>query len=406
MAEKEVFRKVSLERLSSPEELDQQLTVTSPIGWVAFLAVTLLIAAGLVWGFLGSIANKTNGEGIIISSGGVINVAHHSNGQVIGVSVKEGDFVEKGDVLMRIDQAEIVEEINQLKEDLEIVQNFESNAPYPDSSKLNYRLYDVIIGMVTAKLEVERAGIELQYSRDRHDKLKILKDNGAIPLSELQEAEEEVRLYAHDLAEKQEELRQQVEKVALKELELKEEIKKKQDELLTNCEIISPIAGRVLEVSVRKGDLITAGKSVCTIVKGSEQTESLEAVLYVAVEEGKLILPGMDVNISPTTVKKEEYGFMLGKVVSVSEYPASTEGMMLTLGSQELVTRLAGEKAPLEVRVSLINDNSTVSGYQWSTPEGPPLNIDSGTLCLGEVKVSKQRPVSLVIPFLKKILPL
>ena len=51
MSENKIFRKVSLDRLSSPEELDQRLTVVSPIGWVALIAVALLISAGFIWGF-------------------------------------------------------------------------------------------------------------------------------------------------------------------------------------------------------------------------------------------------------------------------------------------------------------------------------------------------------------------
>ncbi|HBQ26616.1 MAG TPA: hypothetical protein DD791_09515, partial [Syntrophomonas sp.] len=96
MSENKIFRKVSLDRLSSPEELDQRLTVVSPIGWVALIAVALLIGAGLIWGFFGSIANKATGTGIIMSSGGITSVIHHANGQITDVSVEDGDYVKKG----------------------------------------------------------------------------------------------------------------------------------------------------------------------------------------------------------------------------------------------------------------------------------------------------------------------
>jgi len=77
---------------------------------------------------------------------------------------------------------------------------------------------------------------------------------------------------------------------------------------------------------------------------------------------------------------------------------------MLTLGNAELVNRLLGQSSPVEVKVELIRDSSTVSGYKWSTPDGPEMIIDSGTLCLGEAKVSEQRPINMVIPFMKRIL--
>ncbi|HPG34605.1 MAG TPA: hypothetical protein PLM34_12170, partial [Lentimicrobium sp.] len=98
--------------------------------------------------------------------------------------------------------------------------------------------------------------------------------------------------------------------------------------------------------------------------------------------------------------------FMLGNVVYVSEYPASAQRMMLTLGNSELVRQLIGDGAPIEVRVKLVMDNTTKSGYKWSTSEGPAILIDDGTSCIGEVKVAEKRPISMVIPFIKKILPI
>lgn len=406
MPKKELFRKVSLDRLSSPEELDQQLSVTSPIGWLALVAIALLITAGLMWGFLGSIADKTTGEGIIISSGGVINISHHTDGQITGVSVKDGDLVEKGDVIMRLAQDKTVEEINELKRDLEILSKWDVNDSQNATGSLNYRTYDMIVGIVASKLEMEKAELNLSYSLDKYNKNKILLDYGAISQQDFKELEEQYQQFQIELDTKKHVWQQQIKQIELKQLALEQEIIQKQDQLLKDGEIISPATGRVLEVGVKKGDMISPGRSVCTIVKSVEQTESLEAVMYVPVEAGKLIMPGMDVNISPTTVKKEEYGFMLGKVISVSEYPISTEGMLLTLGNQDLVKRLAGDSAPLEVRVNLINDHTTLNGYKWSTPLGPPMKIDSGTICLGEVKVSLKRPISLVVPFLKKILPI
>ncbi len=47
-----VFRKVSLERLSSPEQLDQLLRVTSPKSWISFIGVASIIVIAILWGIL------------------------------------------------------------------------------------------------------------------------------------------------------------------------------------------------------------------------------------------------------------------------------------------------------------------------------------------------------------------
>jgi HlyD family secretion protein len=43
----QLLRKASLERLSSPEQLDMIMRVTSPLGWVALVAIGVLIVAGI-----------------------------------------------------------------------------------------------------------------------------------------------------------------------------------------------------------------------------------------------------------------------------------------------------------------------------------------------------------------------
>ena len=58
----------------------------------------------------------------------------------------------------------------------------------------------------------------------------------------------------------------------------------------------------------------------------------------------------MEVRVSPTTVKAEEYGFMIGKVTKVSEYPVTPEGLMRVLRNDSLAQTLASAGAPIEVK--------------------------------------------------------
>lgn len=447
MAENRIFRKVSLDRLSSPEELDQRLTVISPIGWMALVAVGILIFAALIWGFFGRISDKAIGSGIIISSGGITGVVHHATGQITDVSVHDGDYVIKGQVLVRLEQTQLIVDINKNKEDLTAMKAIDLDKLELKDSKRNFNVYsrfgEIYKGYLTAQAnvntqtkyfeaekakaenELEQVRVQYEASLDKYNDCIILYEHGAVSKDELDNAEREMRASEssynnrkHNLSElplaqlKEAETALEAQKQLLKDsivasiIDLESTIEKQQRELLSNNEIIAGVSGRVLEMQVSKGDIYQAGSVICTIAEESEQTDTLEAVLYVPVEQGKKIIPGMEVNISPSTVQKEESGFMLGNVVSVSEYPASTQGMMLTLGNADLVRQLSGNSSPIEVRVKMIMDSSTVSGYKWSTPQGPSLVIDGGTFCTGEVKIEQKRPISMVMPFIKKLLPI
>ena len=58
-----LFREKSLERISSPEQLDDYIRVVSPAIWLLLIGVVLLLAGVLVWASVGSIP-VTNAEGV------------------------------------------------------------------------------------------------------------------------------------------------------------------------------------------------------------------------------------------------------------------------------------------------------------------------------------------------------
>ncbi len=63
-----IFRKVALDRLSSPEELDQLSRITSPRGWLALAAVAGLLLALLAWSIFATIPTFVSGEGALAAS--------------------------------------------------------------------------------------------------------------------------------------------------------------------------------------------------------------------------------------------------------------------------------------------------------------------------------------------------
>lgn len=50
-----IFREKSIERVSSPEALNDYIRVTSPSVWIVLLAIVLLLAGMLAWSIFGRI---------------------------------------------------------------------------------------------------------------------------------------------------------------------------------------------------------------------------------------------------------------------------------------------------------------------------------------------------------------
>ncbi|HEV3050375.1 MAG TPA: NHLP bacteriocin system secretion protein, partial [Longimicrobium sp.] len=164
----------------------------------------------------------------------------------------------------------------------------------------------------------------------------------------------------------------------------------------------SPYTGRVLEVMAEQGSMVQSGQLILTVDLTGKAVKGLEAILYIPSVHGKKIKPGMEVQIAPSTVKKEEFGYLLGTVTYVSDFPVTPQGMARVLKNDQLVTRLSGDDAPYEVHVDLLPDPDNVSTYRWTSTGGPPLRVQSGTLATAGIVVERRRPILMVIPQLRK----
>jgi HlyD family secretion protein len=170
-------------------------------------------------------------------------------------------------------------------------------------------------------------------------------------------------------------------------------------ELLTqNTQVISPIEGRVLEVKISPGSVLAVGTAVIGI---ESEGDRLEAVIFIPAEQGKRIKAGMQVHVEPSTVKREEFGMMLGTVETVSDFPMTPQGMTAVLHNDTLVNRYTKDGAPYAAKVFLEPDPSTTTGYRWAVGNGPNVHLSSGTLARAEITTRRQRPLDLVIPLIR-----
>lgn len=67
-----IFRKESLERLSSPERLDQLMQVVSPRSWLPLVALGSIVGVAVIWSIYGRIPITVEGRGVLIYPSNVV----------------------------------------------------------------------------------------------------------------------------------------------------------------------------------------------------------------------------------------------------------------------------------------------------------------------------------------------
>jgi hypothetical protein len=122
----------------------------------------------------------------------------------------------------------------------------------------------------------------------------------------------------------------------------------------------------------------------------------MEALVFVGHIEGKRISAGMKVYILPGTLSPYEFGYIVGHITSVSEYPASKEWVYSYLGNMNLVDDFFSGEAPFIVKIKLDVNAKTKSGLSWTTKNGSPFKIDEGTSVSAKIVYKESHPYQLL----------
>ena len=411
-----VFRQVSIDRLSSPEQLDQLLRLTSARAWIGLAAFGLLVGCALVWGVAGSLQTRVHGTGVLIRSGGVFAVSTTTGGRVTDVSVRAGTRVREGQVVARIEQADLADAIAQARDRVADLERQEAEARILAAQEAGAAGALRAQQRAAAAVELRSARERSEWLRDRIASQEQLRDDGLVTEQAVQATRRELQVTTEQIerleterdglgAEALNEETQRTRAATQLRLQVAEAhrvVDRLEAQYNRAIEVTAPYTGRVLEVTVNAGNLVTPGQTLARLDREGRDVQSLEAVLYVPAEDGKRLRPGMPVQLAPTTFKREEFGTVRARVTAVSDFPATQEGMMRTLANANLVQALSGGDAPYEVYASLEIDPDTPTGYAWSSSRGPDAALQSGTVATATIAVEEQRPLALVIPALRR----
>lgn len=103
----EIFRKSSLEKLSSPEQLDRMIVITSPTLWLSLVGAAGIIIVVLLWAIFGRLPVEVDACGIYVNRDGVQTVYATNGGVISEIPVADGAEVKKGDIIALLDSGEI-----------------------------------------------------------------------------------------------------------------------------------------------------------------------------------------------------------------------------------------------------------------------------------------------------------
>ena len=414
-----IFRDPALARLNSPEQFDQRISVMPAAMRILVLGTGIILLACLAWAVFGEVPTRATGRGVLLSDQEAnFAVAAISPGLVLEMLAKPGDRVIAGAEIASIEQklliaqiAAAIAEVGRLQASLAKVKatNLDQIRRSDETARRQQEAIDEQLAAGTVRIARLRELLE-NYQGLRAKGLVSQKellanqvelDRTALDVANAKARKIEIEAAAQkkrdDLAEVERQKQEAIE-------EKKSEVEKLRVQYTMGSVVRAPISGVVREVRIGRGAVAAAGTVVATI--GQDSTDNVEVMALLQGPTRKRVAVGMEAYISPDGTKKEEYGTMRGRVAWVSESDVSTEHVQQILQNARLTRNLMGDTSPLLARIQLVPSKTTPSGLQWWSGSGPDYKITVGTIATVDVIVGRERPISLVIPALRKLLSL
>lgn len=403
----QIFRTDALARLRNPERLDTLMEVTSMKAWIGLAAMGIAIAAGVLWSVAGRLPDTVPGRGVLVRQGGLYSVQSMGGGAVLELLTPLGSRVRRGDVVARVAQPDLDQSIRRLRDQLAAARQnrAEINSRLDRSTQIEVDALDKQRRQLDQTIEDVKARVTFLDERVLAE--QRARDLGLITgdvyqgtVSRRAEARDQLvtaqvqreQLAGRKLAAETDVVRQLF-SLDAQIRDINGQLASTTRQLDDNGAVRSPYTGRVVEQLVNQGEVIVPGQTVVNV----EFSEApLRGLLFIS--EGKRVTPGMRVQLLPNGIRAEEFGYIVGRVRSVSPTPLSPVAMNRLLRNETLVQQFGESGAAYLAEVEPVLDSTTTTGFRWTTRHGPDMQLGSGAIISGKVTVGSQAPITLVIP--------
>ncbi|MBQ7766245.1 MAG: HlyD family efflux transporter periplasmic adaptor subunit [Lachnospiraceae bacterium] len=319
---------------------------------VIILLITTLLIVTVLWAAFFKIDITVTAYGSLSPEGNVIPVNNAYAGSVSEICVKEGDYVEKGDVLLIVDSQEEQMAIVQLEEDVKILEiqkeMYEKIHNGEDLEEYDCSVYG------------EHASVAEAICKEQQSFLLILQQYDIV-----RETSSDKKLIDNQkesyILERELEIIQNINTIN-ERLRAKEADLETAQKVISDKKVIASTSGLVANWQINsEGYYISGGQNIAYIIP-NEANVNLKA--YISTSDIEYVNVGDTVKVKLTALDNSQYEIIHGEVKTIGTLAVSVDGLgnvypieivlqdmpsdMLHIGSEGRCDIIAGQRTVLD----------------------------------------------------------
>ncbi len=149
--------------------------------------------------------------------------------------------------------------------------------------------------------------------------------------------------------------------------------------------LTSTVTGLVISTKA-DNEPFEAFDPIVSVVDGdadNQKQQSTQLIAYADNEAQRDLQVGMEAQVWPADEKRDEIGYVRGRIIQVVRYPTHAVDVRQRLKSDVLAQRLLGDgdKVVYEVLIDLQRNPSDPTSYDWSFGQPDDVSMGIGTYC-------------------------
>jgi membrane fusion protein len=366
-----------------------------PYRWLVISIVVVITAATALFFIFGSYTKYESSTGELLPRNGMIVIPPPVSATVVDIPVKEGQHVEKGDVVMVL-SSEVSTQLGQTRQ--MVAENLAAQRErlQQDLNTLS-KLHAVEMQGVDetiASLELQQEQLKIQLAQRKKqvglarlqlDKLNAMHTQGYASSRQLEEQEsnlldsqarqQEYQRQILDIAQKILQAQQQRHEKPLDDDRKRSDIERQlaenrqalvENEARRSFELRAPKSGYIAMIMIKNGQMLNAGQSAISILPSDSE---LVARMMVNTKSIGFIQPGQRVVLRYKAFPYQKFGQQYGKVIEVSRTALSPQEVATLTGKNNV------EEQQYRVLVAL--DKQSIKAYMQNEPLKPGMALDA-----------------------------
>jgi HlyD family secretion protein len=157
----------------------------------------------------------------------------------------------------------------------------------------------------------------------------------------------------------------------------------------------------IISTLLKSSEYVSEGQvaSIVSTTNNTENPKNITAVFPLTSLQG--ISNGLEVLVSPVNTNVNSYGSIKGKIKTLNKVPIDKTNAIYIVGSQARADELFSNYKTMTFAELTLKAKDTISGYEWSSSNGPSYSIPIGTEASVKVITESKRPISILLPFLR-----